>query len=214
MDAKNCLKKVTSVFSAHKAEPLWQLRYFAVLALLTEIDSELHFILNKRASSVNQPGDICFPGGHQEKNEHLQETALRETEEELGIPREAIQIIGKSDFLLTIYRGMIQPFLGYVPYEAYLKAKPNPEEVEEIFTVPLKYFLETEPDKYDTVWKIVQSDDFPYERIAGGKNYPFSKGRTTQLFFEYEGHTIWGFTAQVIQNIIDILRNSTPPETP
>ena len=82
------------------------------------------------------------------------------------------------------------------------------EEVEEIFTVPLKFFMETEPDKYDTVWKVVQSDDFPYERIEGGKDYPFSKGKTTQLFYEYTGHTIWGFTAQVIQNIIEILKTT------
>ena len=54
--------------------------------------------------------------------------------------------------------------------------------------------------------KVIQSDDFPYERIEGGKNYPFSKNRTTQLFYEYDGYTIWGFTAQVIRNIVDILK--------
>lgn len=208
METKNCLNKVTSIFSEHKADPLWKLRYFAIMPLLTEIDGELHFILNKRAAGVNQPGDICFPGGHQEKGENLKETALRETEEEIGIPREKIQILGKSDFMLTIYRGMIQPFVSFVPYEVYQQAKPNPEEVEEIFTVPLKFFMETEPDKYDTVWKVVQSDDFPYDRIEGGKNYPFSKGKTTQLFYEYDGHTIWGFTAQVIQNIVEILKTT------
>ncbi|MBR5794282.1 MAG: coenzyme A pyrophosphatase, partial [Anaerotignum sp.] len=117
-----------------------------------------------------------------------------------------IQVLGKSDFVLTIYRGMIQPFIGYVPYEVYQQAKPNPEEVEAMFTVPLKFFMETEPDRYDTVWKVIQSDDFPYERIEGGKNYPFSKNRTTQLFYEYDGYTIWGFTAQVIRNIVDILK--------
>ena len=208
METKNCLAKVTSVFSAHQAEPIWKLRYFAVLAILTEIDGELHFILNKRASGVNQPGDICFPGGHQEKGESLKETALRETEEEIGILKEDIQIIGKSDFMLTVYRGMIQPFIGYVPYAVYKNARPNPMEVEEIFTVPLKFFMETEPDQHDTIWKVIESETFPYHRIEGGKNYPFSKGKTTQLFYEYDGHTIWGFTAQVIRNIIDILNTA------
>ncbi|WP_458406613.1 NUDIX hydrolase [Anaerotignum sp.] len=211
MEPKRCLKKVTSIFSEHKAEPIWQLRYFAVLAMLTEIDGELHFILNKRAAGVNQPGDVCFPGGHQENGESLKETALRETEEEIGISREDIQILGKSDFMLPIHRGMIQPFIGYIPYEVYLNAKPSPEEVEEIFTVPLEFFLTTEPEKHDTVWKVALSEDFPYERIEGGKNYPFNKGRTTQLFYEYEGHTIWGFTAQVIRNIVEILK-ATPLE--
>ena len=206
METEKYLDKVTSVFAGHEAEPIWKLRFFAIMPLLTEIDGELHFILNKRAAGVNQPGDVCFPGGHQEKGESLQETALRETEEEIGIPRESIQVLGKSDFVLTIYRGMIQPFVGFVPCEVYQQGKPNPEEVEAIFTVPLKFFMETEPDKYDTVWKVIQSDDFPYERIEGGKNYPFSKNRTTQLFYEYDGYTIWGFTAQVIRNIVDILK--------
>ncbi|MBR5122542.1 MAG: CoA pyrophosphatase [Anaerotignum sp.] len=202
------LKKVTSIFAEHKEEPIWKLRFFAIMPLLTEIDGELHFILNKRAAGVNQPGDICFPGGHQEKGETLQETALRETEEEIGIPRDKIQVLGKSDFMLTVYRGMIQPFVGFVPYEIFKDAKPNPEEVELIFTVPLKFFLETEPDKHDTVWKVIESETFPYHRIEGGKNYPFSKGKTTQLFYEYDGHTIWGFTAQVIRNIVDILKEN------
>ena len=206
METEKYLDKATSVFAEHEAVPVWKLRFFAIMPLLTEIDGELHFILNKRAAGVNQPGDVCFPGGHQEKGESLQETALRETEEEIGIPRESIQILGKSDFVLTIYRGMIQPFVGFVPYDVYQQAKPNPKEVEAMFTVPLKFFMETEPDKYDTVWKVTQSDDFPYERIEGGKNYPFSKNRTTQLFYEYDGYTIWGFTAQVIRNIVDILK--------
>ena len=55
MEHKNCLKKVTAVFSAHEAAPIWKLRHFAVLALLTEIGGELHFILTKRAAGVNQP---------------------------------------------------------------------------------------------------------------------------------------------------------------
>ena len=71
MEHKNCLKKVTAVFSAHEAAPIWKLRHFAVLALLTEIGGELHFILTKRAAGVNQPGDVCFPGGHREQAKPL-----------------------------------------------------------------------------------------------------------------------------------------------
>lgn len=206
MDAKYCLEQVSAVFGEHTAEPIWRLRYFAVLALLTEIDGALHFVLNRRAAGVHQPGDICFPGGHRENHESLLETALRETEEEMGILREEIQILGKSDFMLTVYRGMIQPFLGFVPYEVYRAARPNPMEVEEIFTVPLAFFLENEPERYDTTWAMTEAEDFPFDRIEGGRDYPFSKGKTTQLFYTYEGRTIWGFTAQVIRNIVEILQ--------
>lgn len=136
------------------------------------------------------------------------ETALRETEEEIGISQKDIRLLGKSDFMLTIYRGMIQPYIAYIPYEIYKTAVPNPKEVAEIFTVPLRFFLKTEPERHDTVWKVIESPDFPYEKIEGGKNYPFSKSKTTQLFYEYNGHIIWGFTAQVLRNIIEILNES------
>ena len=75
------------------------------------------------------------------------ETALRETEEEIGISQKDIRLLGKSDFMLTIYRGMIQPYIAYIPYEIYKTAVPNPKEVAEIFTVPLRFFLKTEPER-------------------------------------------------------------------
>ena len=101
-------------------------------------------------------------------------------------------------------------WISYIPYEIYKTATPNPKEVAEIFTVPLRFFLKTEPERHDTVWKVIESPDFPYEKIEGGKNYPFSKSKTTQLFYEYNGHIIWGFTAQVLRNIIEILNESKP----
>lgn len=199
------IEQVAALFSARRPQPVLRLRHFAVLALLTDIDGELHFVLNKRAKGINQPGDVCFPGGHREGCETLEETALRETEEEIGIPREKIRILGKSDFMLTVYRGMIQPFIGYAAPEAFAAARPNPMEVDEIFTVPLAFFLETEPENYPMTWKAVETDGFPYDRIEGGRAYPFSKSKIPELFYEYNGYTIWGFTAQVLRNIAEIM---------
>ena len=98
METKNCLNKVTSIFSEHKADPLWKLRYFVIMPLLTEIDGELHFILNKRAAGVNQPGDICFPGGHVEPGESFTEAAIRETWEETGLTIEDPRLCGVKQF--------------------------------------------------------------------------------------------------------------------
>ena len=206
MEKNVSLENVAASFAAHRPRPILRLRHFAILALLTEIDGELHFILNKRAKGIHQPGDVCFPGGHREENETLEETALRETEEEIGIPRGQIQLLGKSDYMLTVYRGMIQPFIGYVSQEKFAAAKPNPMELDEVFTVPLSFFLETEPENHPMTWKAVEVPEFPYERIEGGKDYPFSKSVFPELFYEYSGHTIWGFTAQVIQNIMETLK--------
>ena len=109
------------------------------MALLTEKNNELHFVLTKRAAHVRQPGDICFPGGHQEKGENLKQTALRETEEEIGIPAEQIQILGKSNFMLTVYGALIQPYIGFVSYEHYKNVTCQKEEVAEVFTVPIPF---------------------------------------------------------------------------
>ena len=58
-------------FGAKEPQPILQLKKFGIMALLTEKNNELHFVLTKSAAHVRQPGDICFPGGHQEKGENL-----------------------------------------------------------------------------------------------------------------------------------------------
>ncbi len=199
------IQGIADIFKDRRAEPLFKLKRYAILALITERNRELCFVLNKRALGVPQPGDICFPGGQQEARERLEETALRETEEELGIPQNDITILGKSDYMLTMYRGVIQPFVGYVSYDVLRCSIPNADEVAQIFTVPLSFFQETPPEIYDMVWEPVKPKTFPYHRIQGGEEYPFSKCYVPELFYEYKGHTIWGFTAQVIQNILLLL---------
>ncbi len=72
MEKNVSLENVAARFAAHRPRPILHLRHFAILALLTEIDGELHFILNKRAKGIHQPGDVCFPGGHREENETLE----------------------------------------------------------------------------------------------------------------------------------------------
>lgn len=199
------IQKISHVFKDHQAESIMKLRRYAILALITEKNGELCFVLNKRAAGIRQPGDICFPGGHQETGETLEQTALREAEEELGIPKAEIAILGKSDYMLTPFRSMIQPFLGYVCYDILRSSFPNIDEVSQIFTVPISFFVETPPEIHDMFWESVITDSFPYHRIEGGKDYPFSKYRIPELFYECKGHTIWGFTAQVIQNIIHLI---------
>ena len=110
MEHKNCLKKVTAVFSAHEAAPIWKLRHFAVLALLTEIGGELHFILTKRAAGVNQPGDVCFPGGAVEPGEDPLDAAFRETREELCVQQEQMELIAPLDWYLNYSGNLIFPY--------------------------------------------------------------------------------------------------------
>lgn len=207
MERKPSTSDFISIFGDKKPQPILKLRNFGIMALLTEINGELHFILTKRAAHVAQPGDICFPGGHQEKGENLKQTALRETEEEIGIPPEHIHILGKSDFMLTVYRGLIQPYIGFVSYTDFChRLHCQKSEVAEVFTIPLSFFMENPPEVHYMHWQADLSVEFPYDRIENGKEYPFSSCKVPELFYLYEGRTIWGLTAQIIENIVTELQ--------
>ena len=202
MQQKPTIPDFTNIFSQKKPQPILQLKKYGILALLTELDGELHFILTKRAAHVRQPGDICFPGGHQEKGEDLKQTALREIEEELGMPIDQIRILGKSNYMLTVYGGLIQPYIGIVSAQDYHSISCQLEEVAEVFTIPLAFFLEHPPEIHYMYWKADMSVPFPYDRIENGKSYGFRECKVPELFYFYEGKTIWGLTAQIIENII------------
>ncbi|WP_317856188.1 CoA pyrophosphatase [Chakrabartyella piscis] len=206
MDEKNLLTHIKSTYENKEVKPIMKVRYFGIMALLTERNGELSFVLNKRAPHIRQGGDICFPGGRQEESESLWETALRETEEELGIPRDAITFIAKSDYLLSMQR-YLQPFIGYVPYEVLHDSLPNCSEVAEIFTIPLSHLMETTPEVHPFVMDTIVQDDFPFHRIVGGKDYTFTSYRMPCYFYEYKGHSIWGLTAMMLHNIIETIKH-------
>ena len=200
------LNKLEKKFKERTPEPAGTLSRFAVLALMTEIDGRLHFVMEKRASDMNrQPGEICFPGGRIEKGETHLETALRETEEELGIPHELVKILGEPDFVVTFYDTVIYPFAGFVDKDILKNLKLSSHEVEKVIIVSAEFFK-----KPLTVNKILMHmtvpDDFPFELIPNGKDYKWGKPIDyIEYFYKYEDDIIWGLTARIAQNIVDIL---------
>ena len=168
------------------------------------IDRENCILLfTKRAEHLaHQPGDISFPGGRKEKNETPLETALRETQEELGILPEQITLLGKTDFMLTTSGALINPFVGYVSNITIEEISFNKDEVAEIFTVPLSFFRQTQPEVHFLYLSPFTEDTFPYDRITGGKNYPFVRPKIPELFYQYKQYTIWGITAQIAHHAV------------
>ena len=178
----------------------------AVLIPVIELDHKPHLILTQRAYTLkSQPGDFCFPGGRCEEGELAEETALRETWEEIGIPKEKIKIAGPADFLATAYGAYIRPFVGFIHDFALEDLRPNKSEVEKIIEIPLDFFMKTEPDVFTVDLIPDFPEDFPFDKIVGGKSYRWGKSVNKQLFFEYEGNVIWGITARIIHNVKHIL---------
>ena len=177
----------------------WQdMKIASVVIPLVEIDNEVCLLFEVRAKKLrSQPGDICFPGGKVDKGENPRQAALREIKEELNL--EDIEIIHELD-LFVRYNGMIiHPFLAEVKNIEEIKI--NEDEVDSIFYVPLKYFLENEPLEINNKLVVKRGEDFPYDLIVNGKNYAFKDGDYKSLFYIYENRVIWGVTAAIIKSL-------------
>lgn len=176
---------------------------FSVMIPLIKRKGEIHLLFEKRALTLrNQPGEISFPGGRIEKNESPWDAAIRETCEELLIEEKDLEIYSEGDFLVNPYAAIIYSFIGEIKKDFY-EIIPSKAEVESIFTVPLSFFIETEPKAYSINLNVNRSDDFPYHLIPNGENYKFKRGREEVLFYQYKGQIIWGFTAKMARRFIE-----------
>ena len=173
----------------------------SVLIPLVEIDGELHVLYEQRSSKLKtQPGDVCFPGGVMEQGETPLACAVRETEEEIGIPADRIRIIGQFDSIYEVRNITMHTIIGVIEEEDLQLLNLNPDEVAKVFTVPFKFFEEVEPYiyEYDVVQKV---DDFPYEKVGVNPDYKWRVGRATVPIWHYgEGEDrqlLWGLTALI-----------------
>jgi 8-oxo-dGTP pyrophosphatase MutT (NUDIX family) len=111
-------------------------------------------------------------------------TALREAEEEIGLPPSAIEIVGALDDIATPTRFVISPVVGIVTKLPSLHL--NRDEVEYTFCVPLEFFLDERNGRTET-------------RAVNGKQHEV-------WFYDYDGKTIWGVTAVIVRALISKLR--------
>lgn len=180
-----------------------EFRQYAVLVPLIDIDGITYLLFEKRSSTLRyQPGEICFPGGKHEAGESLQECAVRETVEELLVNQKQIEVIGPGDIYISPFNLMIHPYIGII---REYRNTFSTDEVEEIIKVPLDFFRNQQPEKYESRLNHQPPKDFPYERITGGENYPWAKGMYEILFYQHEKCIIWGMTAQIVKSAVNLI---------
>lgn len=141
-----------------------------------------------------------------EEGETYREAAIRETMEELNISRENIELIEQLDYFVSYANITIYSFLGKLSGVDVDKLLPNIAEVDHLFTVPLKFFLENEPDCYYLDVKTDLNDEFPYNLIPNGRDYKFRRGKQTVMFYYFKDYIIWGFTAKMTRKLIEIIK--------
>jgi len=180
----------------------------AVLVPLVRHKGRLGVLFEVRSSGLNwQPGDICFPGGRIELDDAgPMEAAVRETTEELGLPDTAIEILGPLSYMVSPIGVMLYPFAAYIT--DYDLIRPNHGEVAEVFVAPLDYLLNSEPLTAHMELATRPLPDFPLELLENSYAKDW-KRRTTYpvLFYQYDGHVIWGLTARVLFGFLNICRS-------
>jgi 8-oxo-dGTP pyrophosphatase MutT (NUDIX family) len=144
---------------------------------------ELSVLLTLRASHMNHhAGEVAFPGGMEEPGDiSLEATALRETWEETGVPDHQVEVFAELDPVISKAGISVHPFIGIISQPVVWK--PNPDELDEVFEVPLQYFIDQPPElltiKHDTYeWQTPQ--------------------------YHYQGFRIWGLTAMIIVNMVNL----------
>jgi peroxisomal coenzyme A diphosphatase NUDT7 len=176
-------------------------RRAAVMVPLIQVKGELSILFQVRGHKLrHQPGEICFPGGRIEPDDLTEEAAaIRETCEELGIHAADLELIGDLDIFVTTH-SIIYPFLGKL--RENVDMYPDPDEVHEVFTVPLQFLLTHEPELYLVPIEMKPPEDFPFDSIPGGKYYKWRKASIPEYFYRYGDKVIWGMTARILRDFI------------
>ncbi len=159
----------------------------AVLVPFFEREGDYHLLFTLRTSNMpTHKGDVSFPGGRADKEDaSLLHTALRESEEELGLRPADVRPIGPLDDLRTHATDyIVTPYVGVIPYP--YDFQPNAWEVAEIFSVPFA-FLEDLSNLNAETW------------LYDGATIPIQT-------YRYRGYKIWGATQRMIENVLDILK--------
>lgn len=179
----------------------------AVILPLVYIDDRIHVLFEKRSSDLmHQPGEISFPGGKIEPfDSSPMEGAIRETCEELGLKPGNIEVVAPLDIVVSPFNVIVYPYVAFI--DDVNNVTPNKDEVEEVFYVPLDYLLDNPAMKHKMWLNVDAEQDFPFELIPKGKDYPFRKAFIPQLFWIWHEHVIWGLTARILNHFLTLLRD-------
>jgi 8-oxo-dGTP pyrophosphatase MutT (NUDIX family) len=159
-------------------------REAGVLAPVIEREDGVWILFTKRAEHLGEhPGQMSFPGGGREPvDADLEATALRESHEEIGLRPEEATVVGSLDDIETVTRYIVRPFVARVPDRAYT---PDEREVAEIARLPVD--------------GLADRANYESER----RDHP-EYGPIRIHFFHVDGYTVWGATAEMLVQLLEL----------
>ena len=155
-----------------------------------EVLNGLKVVFIRRSEYVGiHSGQIAFPGGrYEESDSDLRETAMREVEEELGIPRDSYEIIGQlTDLYVPPSNFLVRAYVAYTHQRP--SYQPDSREVQEVIEIDFSHFFNKE---------IVKVKDFPAHNSVNNTSAPY---------FEVNDVVIWGATAMMLRELTDLMIN-------
>jgi 8-oxo-dGTP pyrophosphatase MutT (NUDIX family) len=158
-----------------------------VLTLLYEKEGRLCLLLTRRTERVlHHRGQISFPGGEQHPGESIEATALRETEEELGLDLGTVRVLGKlTPLYIPPSNFCIYPTVAFLPGAPDFR--PQPDEVAQVIEVPVCHLADPENRR---------------------REVRTIRGLTVDVpFYEFQENKIWGATAMVLAEFLALLEN-------
>lgn len=178
------LNNITEKIESYSGTPpVEELKKAAVLIAITDSkDPELIYTL--RSNKVgSHGGEVSFPGGmYEEEDNTLQNTALRESQEETGLDKAKVNILGPIDTVVSRFNVSVTPYVGIVPDD--IELNDNSDEIEACFRVPLSFLLEDKRHRNDEI------------------------NRNGDIFFmpayQYDSYIIWGLTAMITVDFLNI----------
>ncbi|MBN1367535.1 MAG: CoA pyrophosphatase [Dehalococcoidales bacterium] len=184
---KTMKEKIRQYLIQHPGRQILNNKYTpsAVVLPVFRKDTDWHILFIKRTETVeHHKGQISFPGGrHEPEDKTLRDTALREIHEEIGLPPENVEILGQLDDSLTFTSNFIvSTFIGLIPYP--YKFKPDPGEIAYIFTTPVSNLLSNASFQKE-------------ERYIDNH-------LVRSYFFYYQNEVIWGATARILKQFLEI----------
>jgi 8-oxo-dGTP pyrophosphatase MutT (NUDIX family) len=163
-------------------------RKAAVLMALTSISGKWHLVLTRRTETVqHHKGQVAFPGGAWEPaDSSLEQTALREAYEEIGLAPEAVRVLGVLDQMLTISSYLVTPVVGSIPWPYMFTL--SVDEVVRVFTIPLDWLADP-----------VNWEERPYFN-------PQRSATAMVIYFKpYDGEILWGASARLTVTLLKVL---------
>ena len=185
LDAYKSLVKRLFTHSEKRRLDIQHLTPSAVLIPMFDKDGTVNVLFTKRTDRVqHHKRQISFPGGARDpQDESLEQTALRETEEEVGIKAMDVEVIAELDDMTTPTGFHVTPFVGIYPHP-YVYAV-NAQEINQLIEVPLEHLLSRQNYRKGF-------------RQLGHKLYEIH-------YYDYEEHTIWGVTGYILYNFLERL---------